>query len=468
LLVPTALTGVCRNVFAWTDTAAQLNIAFGTHTKLQLWYDSTVYDITPSADFTAGAADGTGGQGYGTGAYSVGDYSEPSTSDYFPLTWSLSAWGQNLIANPRGQTIFAWANNTASVATTITNAPDEVTYTLVASTRQVFALGCSAESGGAFDPLIIRHSSVGDNTEWNTAADTTAREYRLPGGGRIVAGRVIGQNILVWTSSALWLGSYVGSLTQIWRFDKVGDQCGLIGPNAAVVVGQRAFWVGPDLQIYGYALGGQAGPVGCPVLKDFADNLADSQGDKIVAASIGRFAEIHFHYPDSREGNECSRYLAAHVPTLVSNPDVAWYHGVLARTAFADAPPHPTPSYPIGVTSDGAVYWHEKGTSADGAAFSWFIETADTYLDADTNMMVRQVWPDFKDQVGPIMVDVTTKFAPQGEETTVSGSTMAPGDRKSDVRATGRLVRVKFSGNSSPTYARLGSPTFDVTPAGGR
>jgi hypothetical protein len=466
--VSTALTGVCRNVFAWTDTAAQLNIGFGTHTKLQLWYDSAIYDITPSAGFTPGAADGTGGQGYGTGAYSVGDYSEPSTADYFPLTWSLSAWGQNLIANPRGQTIFAWTNNTASVAVALSNAPDEVTYTLVAPTRQVFALGCSAESGGVFDPLIIRHSSVGDNNEWNTAANTTAREYRLPGGGRIVAGRVIGQNLLVWTSSALWLGTYVGSLTQIWRFDKVGDQCGLIGPNAAVVVGQRAFWVGPDLQIYGYALGGQAGPVGCPVLKDFADNLAPSQGDKIAAVSIGRFAEIHFYYPDSREGNECSRYLAAHVPTLLANPDLAWYRGVLGRTAFCDAPPHPTPSYPIGVTSGGVVYWHEKGTSADGAAFSWFIETADTYLDADTNMMVRQVWPDFKDQVGPIMVDVTTKFAPQGEETIVSGSTMAPGDRKSDVRATGRLVRVKFSGNSSPTYARLGSPTFDVTPAGGR
>lgn len=559
LMIDEALTGVCRTAFPWTDTAGNLNVAFGTHEKLQLWYDSDLYDLTPygpptllganplgstnlsgtvvvtqvghgypngidvkitgattfnsladtnlnitatitvinadSYSYTAGssdvanatgsgggsavvvtpqtalpagAEDGTGGAGYGTGAYSVGDYSEPSSSEYYPRTWSLSAWGQNLIANPRGGAIYDWTNNTSNRAAVITTAPLVCTYALVAPTRQVFALGCSAESSGTFDPLIIRHSSVGDNTEWTTSGSTTAREYRLTGGGRIVAGRVMGEYILVWTSSALWLGTYVGSLTQIWNFSKVGDQCGLVGPNACVIVGQRALWIGPDLQIYSYALGGQPSSVTCPILKDFTDNLAPAQGDKIVASSISRFADIRFDYPDSRDGNECSRYVAANVPALLSNAEYAWYRGQMARTAFVDAPPHPTPSYPIGVTATGYIYWHEKGVSADGGAFAWYIETADNYLDPDNNMMVRQVWPDFKDQQGPIAVTVTTKFAPQGDATVVSGSAMAPGDRKSDVRATGRVVRVKFSGNSSPTYARMGNPTFDVAPAGGR
>ena len=468
LLTSTALTGVCRSVFPWTDTSANLNIAFGTNSKLQLWYDSTIYDITPSSGFTAGAIDGTGGAGYGTGAYSVGDYSEPSVADYFPLTWSLGAYGQTLIACPRGQTIFQWSNNTANPAAAVSNAPAAVTYALVAPTRQVFALGCSAESGGVFDPLIIRHSSVGAITEWNTAANTTAREYRLPGGGRIVGGRVMGSYILVWTSNSLWLGTYVGSLTQIWRFDQVGYQCGLIGPNAAVVVGQRAFWIGPDLQVYRYDLGGQAQPVVCPIIKDFKDNLASAQGDKIVASSISPFSEIRFDYPDSRDGNENSRYIAASVPMLNENPDYAWYRGEMARTAFCDAPPAPTPSYPIGVTYGGSVYWQEKGNTADGGAFSWYIETADNYLDPDTNMMVRQIWPDFKDQQGPVYVDLTTKFSPQGDASVDTGSPMAPGDSKSDVRATGRLVRVKFYGNSSPTYVRMGNPTFLVNQAGGR
>ena len=49
LLTTTALTGVCRTVFGWTNTDAELNIAFGTNTKLKLWYDSAIYDITPSS-----------------------------------------------------------------------------------------------------------------------------------------------------------------------------------------------------------------------------------------------------------------------------------------------------------------------------------------------------------------------------------------------------------------------------------
>jgi hypothetical protein len=88
-------------------------VAFGTHSRLHVWKGGVFADITP-AGFTAGAADGAGGAGYGTGAYSSGAYSEPSTSDYFPLTWSFGAYGQNLIACPRGQSLFRWSNATSA------------------------------------------------------------------------------------------------------------------------------------------------------------------------------------------------------------------------------------------------------------------------------------------------------------------------------------------------------------------
>jgi len=90
-LAATALTGVCRTVFPWTDNAAVLNIAFGTHSKLQLWQGGALFDITPASGFTAGAVDGAGGAGYGTGGYGVGGFGQPSTTDYFPLTWSFGA-----------------------------------------------------------------------------------------------------------------------------------------------------------------------------------------------------------------------------------------------------------------------------------------------------------------------------------------------------------------------------------------
>ena len=457
------LTGVCRSVFPWTDNAGTLNIGFGTHSKLQLWRGGALVDITPLSGFAAGAVDGAGSAGYGTGAYGVGGFGLPSVSDYFPLTWSLGAWGQQLLASPRNQTIFAWTNDTAQRAQALANAPANVTHMLVAPLSggyQVFALGCNEEVSGTFNPLCIRHSSVRNNTQWSTTASgSTAREYILTGGGRIVAGRMCGPALLVWTGDALFLGTFVGALNQPWRFERVGRNCGLIGPAAVVVVGQTAFWVSPDRQFFSYALGGQAEPITCPIRRDFAEELAASQGDKVVASSNAEFSEVRFDYPDRRDGYENSRYLAL----AVGGPDVgAWHRGVMARTAFVDAGPS---AYPIGVAFDGSAYLHEKGRSADGGPFSWFIESSDSYLDPDSTLLARGLWPDFRDQVGPVTVSLSGRFYPQDTAQTVSVA-MAVGDAKADLLATGRLFRVKFSGSSAPTGCRIGKPTFDVAPAG--
>jgi hypothetical protein len=463
-LSPTALAGVCRTAFPWTDNAAVLNIAFGTHSNLQLWQGGALFDITPASGFTPGAIDGGGSAGFGTGAYGVGAYGLPSTSDYFPLTWSLAAWGQNLLACPRGQTIFAWTNDAASPAAPVANAPAEVSHMLVAPLNggyQVFALGCNEEASGSFNPLCIRHSSIRDNTQWSTSASgSTAREYVLTGGGRIVAGRMAGPYMLVWTDEALYLGAFVGALNEPWRFDRVGRNCGLIGPNAAVIVGQTAFWISPDRQFHRYAVGGEPEAFACPIRQAFADNLAASQGDKVVASSNAEFGEIRFDYPDSRDGYENSRYLAL----CVSGQDAgAWHRGLMARTAFVDAGPS---AYPIGVTFDGLAYHHEKGRSADGAAFAWFIESADSQLDPERGLLVRGVWPDFKDQIGPVTVAVTSRWEPQGPETTFAAPALAPGEAKADLLLSGRLFKVRYSGQSAPTGCRIGTPIFDAVPAG--
>lgn len=413
----------------------------------------------PQEAFTSGAINGTGGAGYGTGAYSTGTYSSPSTAEYYPRTWSLAAWGQQLLACPRGGTIYAWANNTGVVAAPLTNAPRQVTAMLVAPQDMVFALGCNEEASDTFNPLCIRHSGVRVNTEWNTATDTTAREYILPGGGFIVGGKVIGPYILVWTSHSLFLGTYVGQLGQVWRFDRIGDKCGLIGPNAAVVVGSQAFWLGPDLQFYTYALGGSVQPLPCPIRKDMAANFAPSQGDKVVASSISEFSEIRWDYPDSRDGNENSRYLS------LSLQGQGWSRGVMARTAFLDAGPSPSP---IGVTYSGMIYWHERGQTADGSALAWYVESADQMLGDNVTMMVRQIWPDFKNQKGPVSVTLTSRLKQQGQETVNGPTAMAAGEEKVDLRATGRYFRVKFAGNSSPSDARIGVPVFDIVPLGAR
>ena len=240
----------------------------------------------------------------------------------------------------------------------------------------------------------------------------------------------------------------------------MGQNCGLIGPNAVVVVGQTAFWVSPDRQFYRYGLGGEPEPIMCPIRRDFAEELAASQGDKVVASSNSEFSEVRFDYPDRRDGYENSRYLTL----AVNGPDAgAWHRGQMARTGFVDAGPS---AYPIGAAYDGSVYLHEKGRSADGASFGWFLESADSYLDPDATMLVRGLWPDFKDQIGPVTVSVAARLYPQASDIATAVAAMAPGDPRADLLVSGRLFRVRFAGNSAPTGCRIGAPTFDAAPAG--
>jgi hypothetical protein len=549
-LTATLLTGVCRSAFPWTDNNAILNVAFGTHQKVQLWQSGQTYDITPfgpptllgssplgttntsarvdvthvahgrttgdsvkiagaaavggitpNGTFTitvddvdhyhytfgsnatstttgggsavvetpqvvlpAGAADGTGSVGFGTGAYGVGPWGQTSpTTDYFPRTWSFGAWGQQLLASPRNGGLYLWTNNTANRLVAVDNAPVQIAHMLVAPMQggyMAFALGCNQEADGVFNPMTLRHSAIRAITSWSTLT-STSREYTLTGGGRIVAGRMIGPYLAIWTSDALHLGTYTGALNLPWRFDRVGRNCGLIGPNAVVVVGQTAFWASPDRQFYSYPLGGQPQPITCPIRTEYADNLSASQGDKVVASACAEFEEVRWDYPDARDGYENSRF----VRMVVGGPDAgAWSQGVLARSAYVDAGPS---DYPIAAAPAGNVYYHEKGHSADGASFSWRIKTAAQLLDPDWRLLVKQCWPDFKDQIGPITVTVTSLEHPQDDTpVTYVSAPMAMDDASADLWISGRYFQVEFSGAGAPTNMRLGKPVFEAELAG--
>jgi hypothetical protein len=421
--------------------------------------------VTLQEELPEGATDGTGSVGYGTGAYGAGPYGTTSaTTEYYPRTWSGDAWGEYGLFSPRNGGLYEWQNDTAARAVAVDGAPTQITYMLVAPLDggyQVFALGTEEEVSGEFNGMCIRHSSIRNNTQWSTTASgSTAREYILTGGGRIVAGRMVGPYMLVWTDKALFLGTFVGSILQPWRFSQVARNCGLIGPNAAVVVGQTAFWMSPDRQFYSYGLGGQPSPIECSIRSDVADNLAASQGDKVVASSNAEYGEIRFDYPDNRDGYENSRYVAL---CLNGTDAGAWHKGIMARTAFVDAGPT---AYPLGVTYAGNVFYHEKGRSADGSSFAWFIETAGANIDPDRRLLIKGIWPDFKDQAGAVNVTVTARENPQDTGHTATATAMAPGDLKADILVSGRIFNVRFAGEGVPTACRIGRPVLETAPLG--
>jgi hypothetical protein len=456
------LDGVCRSALTWFDNNSNTNIALGQHNALTICQDSTLYDITPASGFTPGAIDGTGGSGYGTGTYGTGDYSEPSSVDYFPLTWSLANYGESLMANPRGQTIFWWQNDTGTPAAALTNAPDNVTFMLVTYTRQVMALGCNEELSGDFNPMCIRFTDLQDPEQWTTASDNNAGEVILEGGGRIVGAEIVGDYVFVWTNNSIFQGVFSGDNVNPWVFTKLGDNCGLIGANAAAVVSQTAYWFSTQGRFFSCSLGGVPTIIPIAVGDDMAANVASSQGDKIVGASLSRFNEVWWFYPDARDGIENSRYVT------LSLTEGASSKGTIARTAFSDVTAGIN-VYPIGVTYGGNIYYHEKGTTADGAARSWFIETSDFFIDEEQRcMMVNRMWPDFQRQTGAIMMTLRGLQYPQSTPVVFSDQILTANTTKIDFRFSGRLIRMRLSGNTTPSDMRLGIPTFDVMPAGDR
>lgn len=446
-----AITVVGANSYTFEFTSAATSGASG---------GGAAVVVAPQVELPAGAEHGTGTAGYSTGAYGVGAYSEPSTSDYFARTWALDTYGESLMASPRGGTVFWWQNDTSERAVALAGAPKNCSFMLVNEQRQVMAFGCNEEVSGVFNPLCIRYSDIENPEDWQTLASNNAGEDILKGGGRLVSASAIGPYLFVWTDNALYLGTFVGDPGQTWRFDLVGERCGLIGPNAAIVVGQTAYWPTPAGQFMRCSLGGAPDELPCTVRDDFFTNLAASQADKIVASSCAQFNEIRFDYPDARDGFENSRYVAACLR------DLAWTRGVMSRSAYVDAGPSVSP---IGVTPTGDVYWHERGHSADGEPLNWFLESADQYIDEDRRrMMLRDVEPDFEDQIGPIKLTVVTRDFAQGEDYEWEPVMLAAGQGFEDFRAEGRFIRTRWEGSGVPSFARFGRCSFDAVRTGQR
>lgn len=447
------LSGVCRNLLPWTEIDGATVIAFGTHTSLLVHKDGALHDITPLTLSAGNEHSSSGSPGYGSGLYGMGTYSSPA-SDYFARTWSLATYGQTLIASPRGGTIYQWMNDVLVPAAAVANAPDQCTAVLVTPERQVLAFGCNEEVSGDFNPLAIRGSDVENITDWSAGTNDNAFQYILEGGGQIVTAKLIGSFVGVWTNSALHLGQFVGDIGQAYRFDRVADNCGLIAPNALHIVNQTAFWLGSDYQFRMWQPGTEPVILKCPIWKDFVDNLYTSQKEKIVAAGISKFNEVWFHYPDSRDGNENSRSVAFNIQ------DATWFRGGFARSAAADAG---VLTHPIMAAPTGEVYYHEHSAGTDPA---WFLKTSDLYFDEGGRaMMTRGIRPDFEDQEGDVSLTIEVRTYPQGPSTTKGPYTLANDAQKKDMRVSGHVFSIKFSGTE---YVRMGKPVFDLAPMGMR
>lgn len=390
---------------------------YGTTTNLYIYGAGTLYDITPSG-FTS------------------------------TTSWSLAEWGSQVLASPKGGKLYFWDGNVANDATHVTQAPSQITSMLVTPERQVLALGCNEESSGTFNSRCIRGCDLEDFTDWTTATDNNAFEHIIETTGPIVAGRMIGSYVGIWTQTGFQLGEFVGDPGQTYRFDRIGDHAELYSARSMVVVGPTAWWMSIDGYLRTYTLGGPITEMFCPIFREWAD-YSVSAG--VFGHYNPQFNEVWFFYGDSRDAGSTNpnRFIA------YSLTEKSWFRGKLARSAASS-------DYGIQmIAPDGKAYIHENGLTADGGALNWSIRSADHYFDESRRgIMIRRIVPDFEEQEGDVDLTLYVRDRAQSTRVTKGPYTIEPGDEKHDFRVTGNIVEVEFSGTTSGV--RLGKPMFDI------
>ena len=451
-------SGICRGLHAWAGNDGAPRVGIGTHSALWVFYGGGLYSITP-VGLAAGLADGTGGSGYGTGTYGTGTYGTPSATDYYPRTWSLANWGEYLLASPRGGTVYEWTGSTGTPAAAVANAPAKVGCMWVTAERIVMCGGSTEFGSAVYNPMMLRWSDQENNTAWTPSAANQAGDLVLSQGGRIVRGLASRKTNLVWTDTALYSVSYLGDPLLVYGMELLGVGCGLIGANAAVEVNGAAYWLSSSGEFFAYT-GGAPAVIPCPVKRYVSDNLSWVQADKVYAGSNSANNEVWWFYPDRRDGNECSRYVAYN---YVENH---WTVGTWDRTAWADAGVW---QHPIATSVDGYLYFHERLASADGGPITAFLESAPSDIgDGDALMAVLRVVPDFEDMQGGLSLTLRGRQFPAGAEREFGPFTVLPATEKIDLRATARQMALRIDSASAPSFWRLGAVRLDMTQTGSR
>ena len=441
-----------------------------------------------------------------------GEASSASEVSLEPGLWSLSNFGQVLVATIANGKTFTWnagATNPLTVRASTTtsgfstsNNPTATRVTLVSpTTRHLIHCGTETTIGSPStqDNMFIRFSDQEDINDYTPTAINSAGTQRLQDGTKIIGALKAKESILVWTDNALYTMKFIGS-PFTFGFEQVGTNCGLIGKNAAVEIDGVAFWMSPN----GFFMfDGTVKSLPCSV-EDYVYDQADTtKGQQVYAGLNNQFTEVVWYYPST--GSEYNdQYVVFNYGETMKGG--VWYIGTEARTTWIDSTVYPKPfatkyngnnsgTFPVIIGEDGLgqtiLFEHEVGTdqvNPDGSttAVTSFIKSFDFDLQAkqqsaqgkssgptisgEVFLAMRRFVPDFKDLQGNAKVTLAVKRYPQQSDTVTSLSpfTINASTDKKDTRARGRFVNIKIENTDVSESWRFGTLRIDIQPDGRR
>jgi hypothetical protein len=491
-------------VFFTSSTTIGGNILLGTTTYAVSVINSNTFAIDVATTASAAQSSsgggtihfliGTGtdnavaGLGYGAGSFTAGvcaaggrGWNQPTSTGASDFTsqitqWSLDNFGEDVVANRRGSSIYLYdtdASATPLRATLVSGAtnstPTTVNSIIVSpNDRHLICLGSNqfnttASPTGTFDPMTVRWSNQEDITNWVPSLSSTAGETVLTDGTEIVGGVRSRNAINIWTDNSLWTMTFVGP-PFTFQFQQLGSNCGLIAPHAATDYDGISVWMGYDNF---YVFDGQVKNLDCTVRRFIFDRLNRDQKDKIFCGINSEFKEVIWLYP-STDSEECDSYV------IWSPSENYWTYGSSIFTTFADKTVFGN-TITTGVTAGGNNLYNNEPAGVfteNGQPQSSFIESADFDMaDGNEIMFLSRVIPDFTLNDGALTFSIKTKDFPESPTErekpqpphTVTNSTV-----KIDMRARGRQGRIRVSCNAANTSWRWGSVRLAIQPDGRR
>ena len=426
--------------------------------------------------------------------------------------WSLSNFGQVLVATIANGKTFTWNAGIAARFTTraststsgfsTANNPTATRVTLVSpTTRHLIHLGTETILGDSTsqDDMFIRFSEQEDINDYVPTSINSAGSQRLQDGTKIMGALKAKETILVWTDNAVYTMKFIGA-PFTFGFEQVGTNCGLIGKNSAIEIDGVAFWMSSN----GFFMfDGTVKSLPCSV-EDYVYNQIDTtKGQQITAGINNLFTEVIWYYPStSSEYND--QYVVFNYGEAMKGG--VWYIGTEARTSYIDATIYPKPiatkfnssntgTFPTVIGEDGlgqtTLFEHEVGTdqiNPDGSTttVTSFVKSYDFDLQSkqkgpdgkasgpaisgETFLAVRRFVPDFKNLQGDAKITLGVKRYPQQSETTTALSpfTINSTTDKKDTRARGRFVNIKIENDGAGESWRFGTFRIDVQPDGRR
>jgi len=430
---------------------------------------------------------------------------QASTVTLEPGLWSLSNFGEVLVATIANGKTFTWnagaANPTGNRAATntsgfeTTNNPTATRVTLISpTTRHLIHFGTEETIGNPStqDDMFIRFSVDEDINNYTPEATNTAGTQRLQDGTKIMGALVAKENILVWTDNALYAMKFVGA-PFTFGFEQVGTNCGLIGKNAAIEIDGVAYWMGNNGF---FSFDGTVNTLPCSVEDYVYDDIDTTKGQQICAGINNLFTEVIWWYPTASATFNDRYVVYNYGQDNAGLPMGNWYTATNVnsiRTTWIDSLVYPKPyatafnssntgTFPViqGETGLGQTVFfeHEIGTdqiNPDGSttALTSFIESFSFSLQKDQSevfLAMRRFLPNFKVLTGNNQITISVKDFPAdpSSATTLSPFTITSSTTKVDTRARGRYANIKIENTGAGESWRFGTFQVDLQPDGRR